>query len=156
MHLLFFYLINLLYISVTLCLRSSPPNSPLSLPLPHLFLSFQKREASLWYQPALAYQITEGLGPSSYIEARQIERDSKAGNVVIVRNGPFPPLEECHMKTKPHNYYICAQVLVKSHACSLVGNSVSMSPSGPKLIDYIVFSWCPSSLWLLQSFSPLF
>jgi hypothetical protein len=87
----------------------------------------------------LAYQITEGLGPSSYIEARQIERDSKAGNVVIVRNGPFPPLEECHMKTKPHNYYICAEGLGLSHACTLVGRSVSVGNHGSRLVDSVGF-----------------
>jgi hypothetical protein len=51
------------------------------------------------------------------------------------------------MKTKLHNCNICAEGLYQSHACSLVGSSVSVSPYGPKLVDSLCF--------LMVSLAPL-
>ena len=65
-------LINLLYILIEAYPLSSPPNLSLSSPLPHISsLSPQRRGSSHGYQPAVAYQVAVGLGPSSPIEVRQ-------------------------------------------------------------------------------------
>lgn len=58
------------------------------------------------------------------------------------------------MKTKLQNCNIYAQGLGQSHACSLVGDSDSVSPSGPMLVDYVGFLVVSLMLWLLQSFHP--
>jgi len=38
-----------------------------------------------------------------------------------------------------HNCYICTEDLDPSHACSLVGGLVSVSPYGPRLVDSVGF-----------------
>jgi hypothetical protein len=51
------------------------------------------------------------------------------------------------MKTQLYSCYICAEVLGPSHACSLVGGSVSVGPYGPRLVDSVGF--------LMVSLAPL-
>ena len=41
------------------------------------------------------------------------------------------------MKTKLHICYKCAGGLCTAHACSLVGNSVSGNPYGPRKFDFV-------------------
>ena len=43
------------------------------------------------------------------------------------------------MKTKLHIYYICVEGLGLSHACSLVGSSISLSPYRPMVFDSVGF-----------------
>jgi hypothetical protein len=43
------------------------------------------------------------------------------------------------MKTQLYNCYICAEDIGPFLACSLVGNSVSLSPCGLRLIDSVGF-----------------
>jgi hypothetical protein len=56
------------------------------------------------------------------------------------------------MKTKLHICYICVGNLGPPHACSLVVDSVSVSPHGPRLVDSVGFlvvsltSLAPSNL----------
>ena len=41
------------------------------------------------------------------------------------------------MKTKLHISHICVGGLGPSHACSMIGDLVSMSPHVPRLVDFI-------------------
>jgi hypothetical protein len=56
------------------------------------------------------------------------------------------------MKIKLHISYICVGSIGPSHACSLIGGSVSVSPHGPRLVGSVDFlevsltSWAPSVL----------
>lgn len=43
------------------------------------------------------------------------------------------------MKTQLHNYYICAEHLSLSHACSLVASLVFVSPYVSTEVDFIGF-----------------
>jgi hypothetical protein len=59
------------------------------------------------------------------------------------------------MKTKLHICYICVSSLYPTHACSLVGGSVPVSPHRPMLVDsvgsfMIVFLTHPASSILVR------
>lgn len=59
------------------------------------------------------------------------------------------------MKPDMYNCHLCAENLDLSHACSLVGVSVSVVTYGPRLVDTVGFlvvsfiSFAPSSLLFL-------
>jgi hypothetical protein len=55
------------------------------------------------------------------------------------------------MKTHLHNCYIYAEGLGQTHAGSLVGGSVSVSPYRPRLVDSVGFVVVPLISWLLQT-----
>ena len=61
------------------------------------------------------------------------------------------------MKTKLHIYYICAEGLDPSHACSLVGSSISMSHFVPRLVDpvgFLVVSLMPLAPLIFPPYLP--
>jgi hypothetical protein len=60
------------------------------------------------------------------------------------------------MKTKLQTCYICVESLGLSHACSLIGGSVSVSSYGPRLVDSVGLLVVPLTPLAPEIFPPLF
>lgn len=81
--------------------------------------------------------------------ARQGGLVGRTGPKVSVQSQrrPLFPILESPMKTKLQNCYISTESLGESHACSLVGGSVSVSLYELRLVDSVGF--------LMVSLTPL-
>lgn len=86
----------------------------------------------------MACLVAVGLGssPTEAIQGSQVRWKGSKGRQHTQKQALLQFLRT-HMKTKWHTPYICVGVLGLSHACSLVGVSVSVSPYG--LFDSIGF-----------------
>jgi hypothetical protein len=74
----------------------------------------------------------------SLVKAGQLwERDPKADN--SIRDSLCTCCKRFSMRAKLYVCYIYVGGIGLSHACSLVGGSVSVSPYGPKLVVSVVF-----------------
>jgi hypothetical protein len=89
--------------------------------------------------PPQAYQVTAGLGESCLTEARQgspVRGTGSTSRQQIQGQLCFCCWGSC-IKTKLHIWCICAGDLGPAPDCSLVSGSVSGSPHGLRLVDYV-------------------
>lgn len=74
---------------------------------------------------------------TSYI----LDKEACLGNViqrhVIQQQQSLFQYQDSLMKTHLHNCYICAEKLVLSYPCSLVGSSLSVNPYGYRIFDFV-------------------
>lgn len=91
------------------------------------------------YQPALAHQVTAGLGAFSPTEAKQGGSPAIGGNEVRPWFTCYEPLMEIML----HAYLLHTCREPRSTSCMFFGDLASVSLHEPRLVDSVDLLWCP-------------